>query len=317
MSIYISVASYRDPELMRTLTSAINNADNPKDLHFGIFIQDLDRLIPNFDSIIATGPRFSIEKIHPKLAQGAGYARAKLMEMYDGEDYFLQIDSHTQFTKGWDTSCIKQLKRAQELSGNNKIILSAFPQGFIIESGKILILNSPEYLCTPKKHVLKLNKKQYWTAERNDFKGTVDPEISTTVLAGFIFTTGNIVKEVPYDPEISFFGEELCFAARAWTKGWDIYSPNQIILYHFYTRPNYDKIWKDRNLRQLSWKELEEISKDKQKRVLCGIESGIYGVVGNIRSISDFEKMVGVDFKQYYGLTKADLKDIIKLEDGK
>jgi hypothetical protein len=119
------------------------------------------------------------------------------------------------------------------------------------------------------------------------------------VLAGFIFASGELIKEVPYDPEISFFGEELCFAVRAWTKGWDIYSPCVKILYHFYTREGYSKIWKDRNLREISWKELELISKIKQEKVLCGYEDGVYGV-GNVRPIEEYEKITGIDFKKMY-----------------
>ena len=316
MSIFISVASYRDPELKRTITSAIENADNPQGLHFGLFIQDLPKIIPTFDEFKDSGAKITIKAIHPKLARGAGYARSEAMKLYDQEDYYMQIDSHTQFTKGWDTSCINQFKKAQEISGNNKIIISAFPQGYIIEYNKVNILAKPEHTANPKKHVLKLSKKNEWTADRQPFEGTSLPELSNTVLAGFIFTNGSIVEEVPYDPEVSFFGEELCFAARAWTRGWDIYSPNQIILYHFYSRPNYDKIWKDRNLRELSWKELEVISKDKQKRILCGIEEGIFGIVGNQRSVEEYEQLIGVNLKEHYGLTNSGNKDIINSKDG-
>ena len=121
------------------------------------------------------------------------------------------------------------------------------------------------------------------------------------MLAGFIFTTGNIIKEIPYDPEISFFGEEICFAVRAWTRGWDIYSPSKVISYHFYTREGYRKIWKDRNIRKVSWKELEDISKERQKNVLCGIEQGDFGL-GTYRHVKLYEKMTGFNFKKMYGV---------------
>jgi hypothetical protein len=119
------------------------------------------------------------------------------------------------------------------------------------------------------------------------------------VLAGFIFSLGKLIEEVPYDSEISFFGEEICFAIRAWTRGWDIYSPSIVLAYHFYTREGYSKIWKDRNIRKVSWKELEDISKAKQRKVLCGIEEGIYGV-GTVRTIDMYEQMTGINFKKMY-----------------
>jgi hypothetical protein len=299
MSIFISIASYRDPELVRTVMSAIDNAANPNELYFSIVLQEFERFEPDLSWI----PRLSLVKMHPREAQGAGFARAKAMESYDGQKYFLQIDSHTMFEKNWDLLCINQLKKAQEIAKNEKVILSYFPPPFYIEqNGEInLVTNSKTQLPYPTKQVPKLTKRNEWTADRVEFadKSRSLPELSTTVLAGFIFTIGEIVKEVPYDPEISFFGEELCFAVRAWTRGWDIYSPCIKILYHFYTREGYSKIWKDRNIRKFSWKEIEEISKNKQRRVLCGIEDSIFGL-GSYRHIKAYEKMTGIDFKKMY-----------------
>jgi hypothetical protein len=235
------------------------------------------------------------------MARGAGYARAQIVPMYSGQDYFLQIDSHTIFEKNWDQICIDQYKKAQDISNNNKIILSYFPPPFYVEPDKTIsiIKNSKTQLPYATKQKPMLTKRGEWTAERVKLTNKNLPEQSTTILAGFVFSKGELIQEVPYDPEISFFGEELCFAIRAWTRGWDIYSPCVTIAYHFYMREGYSKVWKDRNLREISWKELEVISKEKQKRVLCGIEGGIWGA-GSIRTIAEYEKLTGLDFKKMY-----------------
>lgn len=302
MSIFISIASYRDPELVRTIRSAIDNATNPNEIYFGVVLQEMPKNEPDLSWV----PNLSIIKMHPSEARGAGFARAKAMSLYNKQDYYLQIDSHTIFEKNWDSVCINEFNKAQEIAKNNKIILSGFPQPFHIESnGKIVIVkNSKVQLPYPTRQKPKLNKRNEWTAERVEFsdKDRKNPEISTTVLAGFIFTSGNIVEEVPYDPEISFFGEELCFAVRAWTRGWDIYSPSKVILYHFYSRSGYSKIWKDRKIRKVSWFDIEKISKNKQKQVFCGIEKGKFGL-GDYRHIKAYEKMTGIDFKKMYSLT--------------
>jgi hypothetical protein len=165
-----------------------------------------------------------------------------------------------------------------------------------------IIKNSKTQPPYPTKQKPMLTKRGEWTAERVKLSNKNTPEESTTILAGFIFSTGQLIEEVPYDQEISFFGEELCFAIRAWTRGWDIYSPCVTIVYHFYTREGYSKIWKDRNLREISWKELEILSKEKQKKVLCGVENGTYGI-GNERSIEDYERLTRLDFKKMYGMS--------------
>jgi hypothetical protein len=302
MKIFISIASYRDPELQWTIKSAIQNANNPDNLYFGIVHQGLDSEIFNFEEI----KNISVTKMHPKEARGAGYARAKAMDLYSGQEYFLQVDSHTRFAPGWDSTSIDQLNRAKNISGHSKVILSYFPAPFEPErnGGMHLITNSEKVKPYPTRQKISLNKRKQWTAERFEFedKTKENPELSQTVLGGFMFSDGSIVKEVPYDPEISFFGEEICFAMRSWTRGWDIYSPSKNIIYHFYSRGGYNKIWKDRNLRGTSWKELEDISYKKQKRILCGEETGIYGA-GSVRTLEEYEIFTNTNFKDFYSLT--------------
>ncbi len=303
MRIFVSIASYRDPELQWTIKSAITNANNPDNLYFGVVHQGVDSELFDIQEI----KNISITKMHPKEARGAGYARAKAMELYSGQEYFLQIDSHTRFVPGWDSISIDQLNRAKNISGHSRVMLSYFPAPFEPErdGGMYLITNNPKVKPYPTRQKISLNKRKQWTAERFEFNNKLkeDPELSETVLGGFMFSDGSIVTEVPYDSEISFFGEEICFAMRSWTRGWDIYSPSKNIVYHFYSRGGYSKIWKDRNLRGISWKELEEISYKKQKRVLCGEESGIFGA-GDVRTLEQYEMFTNTNFKDFYSLTK-------------
>lgn len=303
MRIFISIASYRDPELQWTIKSAIENANNPDNLYFGVVHQGVDSELFDINSI----KNMSLIKMHPKEAKGAGFARAKAMELYSGQEYFLQIDSHTRFVPGWDAICIDQLNRAKNISGHSRVLLSYFPAPYEPErnGGMFLVKNNPKIKSYPTRQKILLNKRKQWTAERFEFDSKLkeNPELSETVLGGFMFSDGSIVNEVPYDPEISFFGEEICFAMRSWTRGWDIYSPSKNIVYHFYSRGGYSKIWKDRNLRGISWKEIEEISHSKQKRVLCGEEEGVFGA-GNIRTLAEYEIFTNTNFKDFYSLTK-------------
>ena len=302
MRIFISIASYRDPELQWTIKSAIENANNPDNLYFGVVHQGVDSELFDIQGI----KNISLTKMHPKEARGAGYARAKAMELYSGQEYFLQVDSHTRFVPGWDLTSIDQLNRAKNISGHSKVILSYFPAPFEPErnGGMFLIKNNPKIKDYPTRQKISLNKRKQWTAERFEFDSKLkeNPELSETVLGGFMFSDASIIEEVPYDPEISFFGEEICFAMRSWTRGWDIYSPSKNIVYHFYSRGGYSKIWKDRNLRGISWKELEEISYAKQKRILCGEETGIFGA-GSVRSLEEYEMFTSTNFKDFYSLT--------------
>lgn len=299
MSIFVSVVSYRDPHLKLTLESAIKNAKYPEELHFGIVNQDTER-----DAIDCSFlPKYSLITINPKEAKGVGFARSKAMSLYSDETYYLQIDSHTQFAKDWDINSIKQLKLAEQQANNKKVILSCYPGPYSLENNRIFIQtkSTEEYPVEPTKQVPFLRTDDKWSAKRMPLEKPECglPELSTTVLGGYIFATGNIVNEIPYDEEISFLGEEICFAMRAWTRGWDIYSPSMPIVYHFYRRHGYKKIWSDDVPRVENWDQLEQKSKEKQIKVLCGIEQGIYGA-GSIRTIKDYESLIGYDFNKIY-----------------
>ena len=128
MTIFISIASYRDAELVNTIKSIIDNADRPQDLFFGVVDQDQRNKWADLSFV----PNLKHLKIHFKNAKGAGYARKLATELYDGEDFFFQTDSHMRFAKGWDTKLIQMYDWCAKDAGSDKVIISQFPAPFEI-----------------------------------------------------------------------------------------------------------------------------------------------------------------------------------------
>lgn len=300
MKIFISIASYRDKELPKTVKSLISNAKYPENLHFGI----LDQAEKNkWADLSFVKSKIIHKKMHMKDARGAGYARKICMEMYDGEDFFFQIDSHMRFAPNWDVRLITMLAKTQELAKNKKIILSQFPAPYQIwTNGKEYFPeNDPLFWSDTSWTSVVWTWRGLWAGNREVMTDKTKTCISHTILAGYVFAPGNLVEEVPYDPRISFMGEELCFAIRAYTRGWDIYAPNEMLVWHFYTRKDHPKIWNQRDelARKTTWKQLESESSAVQRAVLLGEEDGIYGVVKNKR-YEEYQKMIKKDFKDFY-----------------
>lgn len=308
MSIFISIVSYRDTELINTINDLINKSSDPDNLHFGIVIQDFEENIPDFSNI----QNCLVIKMEPKDAKGVGYARSLAMGLYDKQDYYFQLDSHMRFVEDWDKLLIDQLDKAKTLENNERVIISSYPLPYT--PGEVFI-NKPyskkDETTYPTRQSVRIGVNENWIAGRILFKNPDIgyPEKSGIVLGCFLFSYGSLIKEVPYDPEISFLGDEICFSVRAWTRGWDIYSSPIRIAYHFYDRPKHNKIWEDM---LHEWTVLEKISKEKQKMVLCGIEKGIFGV-GDIRSLEMYEKFVGYNFKKAYSLKKLSDYSLIVL----
>lgn len=300
MKIFISIASYRDRELTKTIKSLISNAKHPENLHFGVLDQDEKNKWA--DLRFVKSPIKHV-KMHMKDARGAGYARKLCMEMYDGEDYFFQIDSHMRFAKHWDEKMISMLQQVQQDSGNEKIILSQFPAPYQLwTNGKEYFPEGdPIFWSEPSWTSVVWTWKGLWAGNRMVINDKTKPHFSHTILAGYVFAPGNIVEEIPYDDRISFMGEELCFAIRAYTRGWDIYAPNEMLVWHFYTRKDHPKIWNQRDemTRDVTWRQLEDNSHSVQRSVLLGEEQGIYGVIKNNR-YEEYQKMIGKNFKEFY-----------------
>ena len=303
MSIFVSIASFRDSELPKTVDSLLSNADNPQDIHIGIVSQDLKNKHHRF-----SGDNIKVIEMHVREARGAGYARSRAMELYDGEDYFFQIDSHMRFEKSWDTQLIDMMRQAQVMAGTDKVILSQYPAPYFIGSdGKEYYPQSEEIgqpWSIPSWAKVVNNAYGHWVAARQRMD-TDKPHKSHTVLAGYLFAIGSIVDEVPYDPRISFMGEELCFAVRAYTRGWEIYAPNKMLAYHFYERKRHPKVWGSGQTRE-RWMKIERESYAVQKDVLLGIEDGPYGIDDYERFI-EYQEMIGIDFGQFY---QADMQNI-------
>ena len=54
--------------------------------------------------------QFRYEHVEPIYSEGPCWARARIQETFNNEDFYLQIDSHMQFEKNWDTYLIKYIE---------------------------------------------------------------------------------------------------------------------------------------------------------------------------------------------------------------
>ena len=298
MTIFISIASYRDAELPKTVKSLYDNAHNPQDLVFGIVSQDLRGKHPKLDWL--PKDQLRMVEMHAKDAKGAGYARKIAMELYEGEDFFFQTDSHMRFAKGWDTKLKDMYDWCVKKEKTNKIILSQFAAPYmVLTDGKDYFLkNDPDFWDEPSWTSVVNTWTGVWAGNREKMSSKKHPHYSHTVLGALLFAPGSIVEEVPYDERISFMGEELCFAIRAYTRGWHIYAPNVMLAWHFYKREDRPKIWSDR-MAGRSWTDIEMASQRVQRDVLLGIEQGIYGI-GDYKKYLQYQKMIGIDFADFY-----------------
>jgi hypothetical protein len=299
MKIFVSIAGYRDTELPKTIKSMLDSARYPNDLNITVLSQDYPTRHPD----LSFAKKLNYLQMNYKEARGAGYARKLLMEEYNGEDFFFQTDSHMRFAPNWDVCMITMLEEAKQIEGSEKIILSQFPAPYkVLTNGKDEFpVGDQWYWSDPSWTSVVRTHADTWAGNRESLPSFDAPHPSHAILAGYIFANGSLVNEVPYDERISFMGEELCFSIRAYTRGWKIYAPNEMLLWHYYVRKDRPKVWsqRDDSGKKENWKDIEKTSKIIQKMVLTGEEKGTYGI-GDRDLYEEYQKMIGIDFKEFY-----------------
>ena len=286
--IFIQIAAYRDPELLATINDCIEKAMYPHRLVFGICWQhDETESLGKY----VKDKRFKIIDINYKQSKGCCWARAQVQKLYAGEEYTMQIDSHHRFIKNWDFQAEKMIQDLEK-QGFRKPLLTTYPPAY--EPNTQLNLQAePQYVKFED-----INEDGHITCIPSvipNFKSYTSPIPGRFIAAGFIFTHGIFCKEVSYDPELYFNGEETNLSVRAFTSGYDIFHPHRTLLFHHYTRPSEPKHWKD-----LDWEKLQEKSSRRIFSLLHenNVESlGNYGL-GSLRSLNDYEKFAGISFKK-------------------
>jgi hypothetical protein len=304
--IFISIASYRDVQLIPTVLDLLAKAHEPGLLRFGICWQHDPDDPP---SPFAEDSRFRVIDVDWRDSRGACWARAEIMKLWRGEQWFLQIDSHCRFDKGWDTKLIRMMGQ----TGSPKPILSTYANAFTPrEAGS----NEPEILSGPPQ----LIALEMFTDEGiPKLKPLPIPNPSTLkrpvaarfLAAGFLFAPGSFVEDVPYDPNLYFFGEEISMTLRAFTSGYDLFHPAENVAWHDYVRAYATRHWDDHVAEESdaivkpspAWSDLDRVSRLKVIQLLHGEVSGNASAdllgrfgLGSVRTREEYERYAGVSF---------------------
>jgi hypothetical protein len=318
VKIFVQLASYRDPQLVPTIEDMLAKADNRDLFNFGICWQYDDT---EDTTIYDNKKNFRIEK-HPFTeSEGLGWARNITNRLYDGEELTLQLDSHHRFAKGWDTMMLEDYEQAKGFSKKPVITTYCTP----CEPGKDVFEPMPCYmrqyefsqdklLMSMPHHIL-------------DYKERTKVLKARTISGHFFLADGKFIQDVPYDPDIYFGGyvEETTLSLRAFTCGYDFFSPYRQYIWHEYTRNYRRKHWDDHGKNEHGKKasfERDIFARNKTRQLFGqeehNIDIGIYGM-GSERTLKDYEEFGGFDFKkcriQNYTLAAKEPPSPISWED--
>jgi hypothetical protein len=302
-TIFISIASYRDPELIPSIIDCYKKSDKKSKLHFGICLQDTKEQLYKLKHLKKEyNINLSIDFHDWRDSQGTCWARYNIQQkLFNDQCYYLQLDSHHRFVEQWDSILIDMMEKKHS-EGFDKPIIGGYGPGYRLDN-----------TCDPG--CIQINSFDTFTEDGDlIFRPLVVRQSSmlqsigqTTIparfLSGhFIFTLGKFCKECIYDPNLYFRGEEISLSARAYTHGYDFFHPLFPIVWHFYLRPQEHKHWDNhQNGNGFVISAEQRGSKAKERvRKLLGMEKnninfGQYGL-GSKRSLHEYELYSGVNF---------------------
>jgi hypothetical protein len=276
--IFVQCASYRDPALRHTIQSAFKNASKPERVSFGICWQGhLNELRSHLSSKYFNKSRIVLIKAEE--TKGIGYARHKAQNMFENEEYTLQIDSHMHFLPHWDEMCINMLRQCP----SEKPLLTTYLTDHTKEEEPMCFRLGAENISATKNVVIV--GASGIMQEKKPIKGIL-------ASAHFVFSRSELYDDCPIDPRMQFLYEETLIAPRAYTNGWDIYHPHLAPLQHRWNRSYRRTNWQDINTATL-----ESRGESVYNRVISGEIKGKYGM-GNVRNFSNYERYSGINFKK-------------------
>ena len=248
----------------------------------------------------------------PREGKGPTWGRYYGMLMYQGERYFLMIDSHSRFVPHWDMHSVLNLHLLPK--GTRKAVMSHYPGAYEAYEELVSQRRDPWMMTMCNGHfktfgIIRMDSEGMFN------RGFPLPQYFSA--GGYVFGNADYVHEVPFDPHLNFVfdGEEILYSVRLWTHGYDLFSPKNNILFHNYARHNAPRFW---NVKEINYGLEQSYGQARVKYFMKSLKNGtttnermvpdavaartpamsaneaIYGL-GGARTLEDFYRRSGVD----------------------
>jgi hypothetical protein len=254
-TIFVSVASLYDEELVRTIADAFDKAAEPSRVFVGVAIADSKtRLYKQAKKLSKKHSNLTVSfakitKTNQRSIYGVGRGRLRAASLYSNQDYFLQIDSHTMFLEGWDTTLIDLLNEAKTEIGSDKVILTTYAGKYYLDKeGNRVIAEDDNIPGTTKKLGFLYNtfwdrQARYdvvpsWVVINSENARSSSRKFipSFKFSANFAFGDSSFAKNLGITEKEIFFEEELIQTMRLMSAGYSLVYPNidNSVIKHLY-----------------------------------------------------------------------------------
>lgn len=228
-SIFITIPSYEDSKLLDTIEQAVNNAKDPQRLYFAIALQYKDIKLPNLEKYYKD-TRFTFVTYDVDTRPGVSQVRHNLLKFHTNQDYYLMIDSHSNFMEHWDEELISDYQQLQIQQGD-RVVLSKQLDGFVGSICTCRDRASVDKGCSGHNSsmvfkvigLLGVPSSVAGKVSRTEMSGSVDFYQHNYASCHFLFADKKFIYEVGILDEVHAIFEEVYLSFRSFMSGWIIY----------------------------------------------------------------------------------------------
>lgn len=222
-TIYVTVASYRDPWCKNSVTTAFSRAVYPERIFVGVSQQNTEDDEPCVDPNICDEDaehvlckyrdQIRVNQIDARTATGPVFGRHHADGLYRGEYFAVSIDAHMVFVPKWDIRTIAMWRSI----GNEMALITTYPADLSKAEKKGLNrVKSWVMICaaTFERGAIRNNRGMIGLPP---FSHRNRPILQPFLGAGIVFSRGHRILRTPNDccvPGI-FNGEEFNVATRS------------------------------------------------------------------------------------------------------
>ena len=218
----VSIACRLDNEIIPTIENMMLMADDWSKIDVIVYNQDEESTMfkqSNFDSNVVL---VNVNHIHTRGVCHSRYITQAYIK--PSHEYYMAIDAHTRFDKGWDT-IVKQAVDGYE----GKCVITAYPPTYTYEEGKgannMHVFNEPYKI------------EQFTKSNASKIKDGIDYKKSFFA-GGYHASKIDWLIDVGYDPYNNWQFEEIELGFRSYTHGYDLVNYKHTPVYHNYKHEN-------------------------------------------------------------------------------
>jgi hypothetical protein len=219
-----------DEEILHTVNSIFENAEYPEKVFVGIgltamksktlsLVKKISKKYPNVRFSFTRQKKNNVDTL------GVGLGRLKAQQLYRGEDYFMQVDSHCYFEKKWDPYVISLFLEAVQKVGDEKVVLTCIPPRYSYNNGKQERLDSgvryPQFVDGFFVGVVPM-----WQSQDSLQVSSEKIIPSSKANSAFLFGNKELAKDTGVVSSAIFYDEEILYSINLFGNGFALAFPN-------------------------------------------------------------------------------------------